>query len=229
MTFLLLLAAAALINGVIGAEVRITNVDKFIRFKDNVNKGTNYSGTTVFLDSDLSFARKSFEPIGNNTYFFRGIFDGQGHMISNLEMNSSLEYAGLFGYSTGLTIKNVILDSSCSITSLFSGPNFAWVGGIIGWCNGLCTIENSVNMGSVTFSGNISSGSLYLGGIAGYLYSSNHDSTVKNCANYGDVTHSGESYNSFIGGVVGDSAGTSSNKVYIYNCLNQGAITHTIA
>ena len=232
MTFLLLLAAAAFVNGVIGGDLRITNVDEFIQFKVNVNNGTNYLGTTVFLDSDLSLAGKSFEPIGNESNYFRGTFDGQGRVINNLIMTSSSQYVGLFGYSKGLTIKNVILDSSCSITSSISDSSSAYIGGIIGICqaeNGPCTIENSVNMGSVTFSGDTTKNSDYLffGGIAGYLSSRDYDSIVKNCANYGDVTHSGKSRYSCIGGIIGHSYGYSlSNRVYIYNCLNHGTITH---
>ena len=232
MTFILLLAAAALANGVIGEEFRIRSVDEFIEFKDNVNNGTNYYGTTIFLNSDLSLAGKSFEPIGNSSNYFRGVFDGQGHVISNLTTtSSSLQYVGLFGFSRELTIKNVILDSSCSITSSFIGSSTANIGGIIGYCyasGGPCIIENSVNMGSVSFSGNISS-YLYLGGITGYLSSSdNYDFTVKNCANYGDVTHSGESGStSYIGGIAGwSSSGSSTKRVNIYNCLNHGTITH---
>ena len=223
---------AFLAGGVIGAELRIRSVDEFIQFKDNVSCGTSYYGTTVFLDSDLSLAGKSLEPIGTYYKQFRGVFDGQGHVISNLKMTSSSQYVGLFGFSTGLTIKNVILDSSCSIASLYSGYS-PYIGGIIGECdasNGPCTIENSVNMGSVSFSGNITTDSktAYLGGIAGYLYSYDNDSTVKNCANYGDVTDSGESSYSYIGGIVGYSTGSSSasTRVYIYNSLNHGTITH---
>ena len=232
MTFLLLFVAAALVNGVIGAELRIKSVDGFIQFKDNVSSGTNYSGTTVFLDSDLDFTGKSFEQIGNSYNHFNGVFDGQGHVISNLKMNSSSsEYVGLFCYSGGLTIKNVILDSSCSITSSFSS-NHVYIGGIVGWCfanDGPCTIESIVSMGSVVFNGNVSGYFLHLGGIAGDLRSTtNFDVTVKNCANYGDITHSGESSYSCFGGVVGQSSGfsTSTKRVYIYNTLNHGTITH---
>ena len=155
-----------------GMEFRITSVDEFVQFKDNVNKGTSYSGTTVFLDSDIDFTGKSFDPIGTSKYF-NGIFDGQGHAISNLIMTSSLQYVGLFGFSIGLTIKNVILDSSCSITNSLSGSSGSLIGGILGQCYGsmgLCTIENCVNMGSVTFSGNTGDYILYFGGIAGYCF-----------------------------------------------------------
>ena len=221
------------LNCALGAEFRIATPQELIEFSNNVNKGTSYSGTTVFLDSGIDLTGKTFEPIGYSySYQFRGVFDGQGHVISNLKMDSSSsQYVGLFGYSTGLTIKNVILDSSCSITCSYSGSNYAYVGGIIGYCyadDGKCAIENSVNMGSVSFSGYIrsSSYSLNLGGIAGYLYSYIYDSTVKNCANYGDVTYSGTSWSSYIGGIVGYSDSYySSYGVYIYNSLNHGTIT----
>ena len=219
-------------NDVIGEELRITSVDKLIEFSSNVNKGTNYSGTTVFLDSDLDLSGKSFEPIGyynswNDYKDFCGVFDGQGHVISNLKMDSSSQYVGLFGYSEGLSIKNVILDSSCSIASSFNGSDSVLVGGLIGYCRSddrPCIIENSVNMGSVTFSGN--GNSLYLGGLAGDLRTYSYDSIIKNCANYGDVTQSGMSDDSRIGGIVGESEGDSSSEVYIYNSLNHGTITH---
>ena len=151
----LLLAASIASSAVIGAEVRISNVDEFVEFKDNVNNGKSYSGTTVLLDSDLSLDGKTFEPIGVSTSnYFRGVFDGQGHAISNLTASlSSSEYAGLFGYSMELTIRNVILDSSCSVAYSYS-PTYPYLGGIIGECYayyGPCAIANSVNMGSVSF------------------------------------------------------------------------------
>ena len=217
----------SLISSAIGDEVRISNVGDFILFKDNVNGGTNYEGTTVLLDADLSLADQTFEPIGNNTHYFSGVFDGQGHMISNLAMNPSSVYTGLFGYSKGLIIRNAIFDSSCSFTSSYNGYEWAYVGGFAGHCyanNGPCTIENSVNMGSVSFTGNVM-GSVFLGGIAGHFISSSYVSTVKNCANYGDVTYSGPSEYSKIGGIVGESYGASSTKrMHIFNSINYGTI-----
>ena len=234
---MLSLGLAFLAGSVIGNEVKIMNVDDFIKFKDEVNKGTNYSGTTVLLGSDLSFAGKTFEPIGyynsdEDFNCFLGVFDGQGHVISNLKMASSLSHAGLFGYSRGLTIRNVILDPSCSITSSFSGSgSSAFIGGIIGECNvydGPCIIENSVNMGRVSFSGNVVENGLTLGGIAGGLVADEYVSTVKNCANYGELTHSGTSEASYVGGIIGSSSGYSEagKKTTIYNSFNYGTITY---
>ena len=96
-----------------------------------------YSGTTVFLDADLNFSGRTLAPVGS----FQGAFDGQGHIISNLAMNSSSEFVGLFGYSIGATIRNVVLDSSCSINS-YNADN-TYIGGIVGECYNFCFIENN--------------------------------------------------------------------------------------
>ena len=78
-------------------------------------------------------------------------------------------------------------------------------------------------MASVSFTGNTGSRNLYLGGIVGWLSVSSNDATVKNCANYGSVTHSGTvSGHTHVGGIVGESSG---NKVFIQNCFNYGPIT----
>ena len=206
----------------------INITSQFIEFSKNVNNGTSYNGTTVFLDADIDFSgslSEQFEPIGKY-YSFQGTFDGQGHTISNLAMNSSSSlYVGLFGYSNGTTIRNVVLDSSCSVVSSYNGSN-AFVGGIIGQCSD-CTIENTVNMASVSFTGSINK-NLFLGGIVGYISVTSDEATVKNCANYGSVTHSGTVSGSYsiIGGIVGIFDESSQNNVHIQNCLNYGTINH---
>ena len=225
---LLCCCLAALYQGVLsGNEFHVNDTNKLIQFSKDVNSGKTYKGVTIFLDADIDFSgglSEQFEPIGkNSSKYFQGTFDGQGHTISNLAINSSLQRVGLFGY-TRATIRNVVLDSSCSVASSFSDSSDVYVGGIIGQCSD-CTIENTVNMASVSFTGNTSY-DLYLGGIVGYLYSSNNDIIVRNCANYGSVTHSGTADNARIGGIAGVSQGSSSIK-YIQNCLNYGAITYS--
>ena len=233
MLFVLLCCLVALCQGVLGeGEHHIISASGLKQFSKDVNNGTTYYETTVFLDADIDFSgglSEQFEPIGywkssSDNKPFQGTFDGQGHTISNLAINSSSQLAGLFGYSKGATIRNVVLDSSCSVVSSFSGSIIAYIGGIIGYCSG-CTIENTVNMASVAFTGSTSS-YLYIGGIAGDLYSSYKDVNVRNCANYGSVTHSGTIDYANIGGIVGGSGGSSSNKVFIQNCLNYGTIKH---
>lgn len=119
-----ILLALAIPRVVLGAEYRIKTPSEFSTFVNNVNGGTNYAGTTVLLDSDLSLPEIT-SPIGpSSNYYFQGTFDGQGHIISDLKLSSSsIVNLALFGYSTCLTIKNLVLDDSCSVTSSYSGTS----------------------------------------------------------------------------------------------------------
>lgn len=209
--------------------------EDFTNFANDVNAGTDYFGTTVFLGDDLNFSNSDshyFSPIGNNDKEFRGTFDGQGHTISGLAIGStssfSSEYAGLFGYSSGAFIKNIVLGDSCTVSYDHDFNEYAYAGGIIGFCGGNseCEILNSVNMAEISFTGN-STLNYFLGGIVGRLNSDRYESTVKNCVNYGDLLHSGScgSY-SGIGGIVGYSRFLHVMN-YIQNCLNYGAIVNT--
>ena len=223
--FSIFLLCLLLGQGALSYDHHIHNASDLIAFSNKVNSGSTYSVITIFLDADIDFSdglSEQFEPIGkDSSKYFRGTFNGQGHTISNLVMNSSSEDVGLFGFSRGATIRNVVMDSSCSVVSSYSNTSSVYVGGIVGYCSD-CTIENTVSMASVSFTGN-TSWSLHLGGIAG-LSASNNEAIVKNCANYGSVALSGTAGSpANIGGIVGYSWG-SSGKTYIQNCLNYGTI-----
>ena len=77
---LLCCCLAALCQGVLSeGELSIKNANGLITFSKNVNSGSTYSGTTVFLDADIDFSgglSEQFEPIGKSwSYYFRGTFD----------------------------------------------------------------------------------------------------------------------------------------------------------
>lgn len=209
--------------------IRITNASELVGLSTNVNSGSGYMGTTVFLDSDIDFTGILFEPIGKDgTNCFLGTFDGQGHTISNLKVNYASDYTGLFGHSTGLTIRNVVVDNSCSFsTSQLSGE--INVGSIIGSCVSStmgCVIENTVNMANTTFEGAANFFSRQ-GGIIGYFKASQFSSYLRNCANYGSVIHHWYLVFSFVGGIVGESTGSSSScGVHIKNVLNSGNVIY---
>ena len=126
-----------------------------------------------------------------------------------------------------------MIDESCSVENAYEPPVSAsiFVGGLVGHCQGeeaSCSVESVVNMGNVTFSGAMSKDNgPYVGGIVGYLGSSDeHVSSVKNCANYGPVTHSKISHDGYIEGIMGKGLGTTSQFVFIQNCLNYGSVTY---
>ena len=122
---------------------------------------------------------------------------------------------------------------TCSYSSSSSANSY--IGGIVGDCSASdgseCLIENSINMASVTFSGNLSgdSSSLHIGGIAGHLYYySSHDVRLRNCANYGNILHTGSCGISYVGGIAGYSYGSSSShSAYVLNSLNYGTVKYS--
>ena len=219
-------------------EYKIHNVDELVAFSKSVNNRADFSGTTVYLESDLDFSggfSEEFRPIGKDFYnYFSGTFDGQGHTISSLTMKSSEIFSGLFGLLQG-TVKNAVIDSSCTFTGNFTGNDNVRLGSTIGYffpSSEYNSITSIVNMAEVTFEGNTTgaSGILYIGGIAGIVYSSqNYGLAANNCANYGPVKCTGiASGTIYAGGFAGYSYGRTSTIIYIQNFLNHGAITVTV-
>ena len=126
-TATLLFSLLLLGGAVLGAnELRIHNASELIDFSDGVNNGVNYSGTTVYLDSDIVFdssLSQQFEPIGNSSYYFQGTFDAQGHTISGLTLNSSSQHIELFGHWIGAFIKNIVMNMFWSFMSPNNSPS----------------------------------------------------------------------------------------------------------
>ena len=151
-------------------------------------RAVNYYGLTSLngrLETDLDLASlgSTLEPIGNVSNPYKGCFDGQGHTISNLTINSYRSYVGLFGVvGGGAVIKNFVLDSSCSIT----GESYV---GIIGGSNGngTITMECLGNEGSVT------ANNRNAGGIFGCNMSAAANPIFRNCYVTGPVKGDKES------------------------------------
>lgn len=103
----------------------------------NCNKYQN-----VVLECDIDLAGNTISGFGDASGFFDGIFDGQGHSISNFNIDATdrTYYAGLFNqvsqYSgTNTVIKNLIVKNA---TVAGSGQ----VGVIAGGMNGNTIVEN---------------------------------------------------------------------------------------
>jgi filamentous hemagglutinin family protein len=113
------------------------------------------------LNQDLTlgtgFSSGNWTPFGSSSVPYSGIFNGQGHSISGLDINlPTSNYVGFFGYATG-TIKNFGL-----ISPTINGSTY--VGALAGYSSGNASndyISSSISSGSVT--GNTS----YVGGMFG--------------------------------------------------------------
>jgi hypothetical protein len=141
----------------------------------------------------------NWKPIGSyDDGAFTGTYDGGGYKITNLKIDTTSDYQGLFGYiETGAVVKNVRLES-CDITG--QTDQFC-IGGIVGFNGG--TVENCYTTGSVK-------GDDCVGGIVGV----NGGGIVRNCYTTCNVV---STYNA-VGGVAGDNWGT------VENCYAKGSV-----
>ena len=158
------------------------------------------------LTADLDLSGEEWEPFspadGYVSSAYAGTFDGDGHTISGLSINSSESNQGLFGLINGAAIQNLNVEGSVSSTN-------SYVGGIVGKVQS-GTIENC------SFSGTVTSGhtSGYAGGIAGYAgNSASQKAVIENCSNSGDIA------GATAGGIVGYAKYSS-----LQNCYNVGSI-----
>ncbi|MBQ3493937.1 MAG: hypothetical protein IJA69_00825 [Clostridia bacterium] len=227
-----------------------------------VNAGTTYEGETIVLceNIDLKGANHNssglnWTPIGiwdissesaiyKTDKMFKGIFDGQGFLIANLNVNQvSVTSAGLFGAIAGSAVlKNVSLKGR-----VIHNKNTA--GGLVGTTGyySNITIENCIVEVEVTTTnlsggvlGSSSSDNLYIANCLNYgnvySYSDGSDAAgiialpslevtnIYNCHNYGKICALASEYPSShfsVGGIMGYFIGGESE---IKNCSNEGDI-----
>lgn len=167
---------------------KILDLSSLTYLRDNVNNGNSYAGQYIKLMTDIDLGgsdANQWTPIGDRMLVpytpFYGKFDGNGHRISNLYINNSKMFQGLFGdLGSGGEVKNLSVGGT--VTALSN------IGSIAGNNNG--TIENCFSDATVTGTGTL------IGGIAGR----NTSGTIENCVNVGKVSGSG-SVGSIVGGV----------------------------
>ncbi|MBQ4549106.1 MAG: T9SS type A sorting domain-containing protein [Bacteroidales bacterium] len=105
----------------------IETVNDLVFFREKVNGGNNYAGKHVKLAANIDLNNKEWTPIGNVTYdskykpadaskVFSGVFNGNGKVISNLKVASTVGGAdtqanvGFFGITgEGADIKDLTL------------------------------------------------------------------------------------------------------------------------
>ena len=226
-------------------------------FRDYVNgtivdegevAGTTHPSASAMLTADIDLKNYchaaeggkellSWIPIGSEKNRWKGNMDGQGHTNSNLYIKTAQNYVGLFGYTDGATIQDLIFDNAKVENVNTTGTNTSYTGILVGYAYGYspshikgikttnnCTVigqeitggivgfakinlENCDNHSSVKGTSNV-------GGIAGFSCYKN----IKRCTNYGTIENDG----SYIGGIIGYVIETS-----IEDCANYGKITST--
>ena len=235
----------------------INNAEQFAWFAYQVNHGTdqalcarleadidlfggNYTGTVsastdVNMDDALQWI-----PIGSTGKVYKGTLDGNGHVIQNLAITTSLAWQGVVGVlGDGAVVKDIGVatgklslggEAGAALVGEAAGTgtkilrcwnevditgNAAIHGGILGKYSG-----SSLLVDGCWNTGNVSAvGVNDIGGVVGKAMETSQGLTVRNCYNMGNV--SGRNY---VGGVVATLAG-SGHKVS--NCYNTGTVRIT--
>lgn len=114
------------------------------------------------LTADIDLAGENWQPIGDDNHPFYGVLDGAKHKISNMIVEVEGVPGGLFGTVVNFSANDLIIDSSCSVTST------VYTGGLIGHAISAGT-QNLVNIGVLCNVTNNGSGgdSSAAGGIIG--------------------------------------------------------------
>lgn len=174
-----------------------------------VNAGVTYENTYFILSADIVLGNKAFSVIGTDAdHAFKGIIDGNNHVIRDFTITSDALAVGLFGYFDG-TLKNLGVEN-CTIkaTRTTSGPVYV---GLIAYSTG--TIENCYTRANVTASCGYA---VYAGGMVGYNLG-----TIKNSYASGNVTATSTNFNAVAGGFVAHNEGT------VNNCVAYGNVSAT--
>ena len=213
-----LYAAVVTSSGIAPTEgvYSISSDTELIYLAEYTNAGKDTSGLTFYLTDDIvlnddaseyeswgeSAPANTWTPIGTDSHNFSGTFDGDGHTVSGIYINTTDPHQGLFGYILTGAVENVGVTGS-----YISGGSC--IGGIVGLANLGSTFDNCYYTGSV-------SGSSYVGGIGGQIASTGTSSTVTSCYNTGSVSGGGD----FVGGLAGyNSLGS------IRSCYNAGGVS----
>lgn len=179
----------------------------------NATNSTHYTGKYFRVENDIEFdgTTNNYTAIAYTPRYFAGIFDGQNHTISGINISANGPQ-GLFGSVSGATIKNLKLSAS-TINSTSSSA----AGGIVSNVgdNGV-TIENCHVSESVTIESGNDSGGIVARTNAGFVI-------ITGCTC--GATISTRNSGSGVGGIVGtcgNQTGSLTTTTRITNCLYYG-------
>lgn len=201
--------------------VTISNQFELEQLRKWVNAETSQvlKKVTFELSNDIVLKGK-WIPIGtagggNNGGAFGGVFEGNNHVISGLDVDYDtsigIQYPALFQKIYGDSTSFINTSNKNAIIQNLTVTGKSQCAGIVGYA-GRAFIINCVNEVEVTTP---STGVSAAAGIC----ANNVGSIINNCTNKGKITGT-----SNVGGIVGQSTGGSS-PVPIYKCLNNGIIT----
>lgn len=179
--------------------IAISSVDMF----EDIGTGNYY------LTKDLDFSGKTYKD--KIIAKLIGTLDGCGHSLTNINITSSDNDAGIIGEISG-SVKNLIIGTESAPAKVASTGGGKTVSGLIAVAK-----TANVNVENVKLYTEVSSVST-AGGIIGYLAASS--AVIKNCEVNGSVEAKGGNVS---GGVIGRIK--NSEKIYVENTVNNADVS----
>ncbi|MBR4031258.1 MAG: hypothetical protein IKJ07_00820 [Clostridia bacterium] len=226
-------------NGTSETPYEIASAAQLAFLAEEINSGKDYKGKYFSLLCNLDLNSLEWTPIGNWNYSFQGFFDGNGYCIKNLRVTTGTQYerehpyavfkeyvAGLFGFCTDCTIKNLNLDCVDIVVQNTVDRDQIRVGSVAG----AVYVDQMFEMSNIRVSNSKITlaiaqenppTNIYLGGVAGCVWGMLNDSEINIQRLQTDVTISIESsygHNNYLGGLIGDV--TTLNKCDVKDCAS---------
>ena len=182
----------------VGGVYQIGSAAHLVWFSDFINASKDNVTAQAVLTADIDMSEvESFTPIGktahsgtynSNDFAFKGVFDGQGHTISNLSVSVDATQpwqAGLFGRITNATVRNLALQT----VSITQTSGTAAAAGALAGRNGSSTVTNCCAVDvSFTQKKKSSSGKSATSGLVGYMSDAVASQMINCYTNYPTLT-----------------------------------------
>ena len=199
----------------VGADaVSIATAEELAAFRDRVNNGE--TTLNAILTADIALDKsETWTPIGTSSTMYAGIFDGNGHTISGLNVTGANN--GLFKMTGAATIQNLTISDS----TIGDGSNRSLLGAFVGRIKDSTTLINCHTTDTVIVSGGA------VGGLVGGTDTADaaFTLTMERCSNAAAVSGSAISAKMGVGGLVG----VLRNGGTIKDCFNTGTVTNKSA
>ena len=180
-------------------------VDKNAKMTDSAKLLADITINEDVSGSDATSQKYKWTPLGTDSSKYTGTFDGNGHTISGLYINSTAANTGMFGrIGSSAVVKNLTLADSV----IRSTKNYT--GAITGYIDDAASVTNCHTKNSVQITA-----AKYTGGITGYQ---DDTSTLTRCSNAAEVTGANN-----VGGISGYNWSKSSAS--LTDSYNRGSVS----
>ena len=153
---------------------------------ENGARASDFADKTIIITNDISMDGHVWVPIGTPEHPFRGTFEGNGHVITDMYGSLVQTNMGMFGHTENANIQDAV------VSTRFSGTNDD-LGTVVGTMTG-GTLSNVEGAGSII--------NKYSEGNMGGLVGNNVGGTIHSCFATADMQGG-----AYMGGLVGKNTG----------------------